>query len=223
MPERILPESELQVDVATRRGAAVTIAVVDEGILQLIAQQTPDPFEYFYRKLRLGVSTHDIFSMLLPDVPEMEGVTLVGGGADRLAETQMVRTESLRRREPVSFWSGLVRADGSGRARATFQVPDFQGALRVMAVASEQADFGSVTRVTRVRSPLILMPTFPRFLSLEEELEIPVTLRNDTGEAGVFQVRLSLEGPAQLADPATQQISDPGRPGANHLFPGPIS
>ena len=209
VPERVLPESELQIDVATRPGAAVTIAAVDEGILQLIAQQTPDPFEYFYRKLRLGVSTHDIFSMLLPDVPEMEGITLVGGGADRLAETQMVRTESLRRREPVSFWSGVVRADGSGRARATFQVPDFQGALRVMAVASEQADFGSASQVTRVRSPLILMPTFPRFLSLQEELEIPVTLRNDTGEDGVFQVRLSLQGPAQLTGPSTQQISVP--------------
>ena len=127
VPERVFPESELQIDVATRPGAAVTIAAVDEGILQLIAQQTPDPFEYFYRKLRLGVSTHDIFSMLLPDVPEMEGITLVGGGADRLAETQMVRTESLRRREPVSFWSGVVRADGSGRARATFQVPRLSG------------------------------------------------------------------------------------------------
>ena len=209
VPETVLPESELQVDVATRPGAAVTIAAVDEGILQLIAQQTPDPFQYFYRKLRLGVSTHDIFSMLLPDVPEMEGATLVGGGADRLAETQMIRTESLRRREPVSFWSGVVRADSSGRARATFQVPDFQGALRVMAVASEQEDFGSASRVTRVRSPLILMPTFPRFLSLEEELEIPVTLRNDTGGDGVFQVGLSLEGPAQLTGPSTQQVSVP--------------
>ena len=209
VPETVLPESELEVDVATRPGAAVTIAAVDEGILQLIAQQTPDPFQYFYRKLRLGVSTHDIFSMLLPDVPAMEGATLVGGGADRLAETQMVRTESLRRREPVSFWSGVVRADSSGRARYTFQVPDFQGALRVMAVASEQEDFGSASQVTRVRSPLILMPTFPRFLSLEEELEIPVTLRNDTGGDGVFQVGLSLEGPAQLAGPSTQQISVP--------------
>ena len=209
VPERVLPESELEIDVATRSGAAVTIAAVDEGILQLIAQQTPDPFEYFYRKLRLGVSTHDIFSMLLPDVPEMEGATLVGGGADRLAATQMVRTESLRRREPVSFWSGVVRADRSGRARVTFQVPEFQGALRVMAVASEQSDFGSASQVTRVRSPLILMPTLPRFLSLGEELEIPVTLRNDTGGDGAFQVRLGLKGPAQLTGPATQQISVP--------------
>ncbi len=209
VPETVLPNSELQVDVATRPGAAVTIAAVDEGILQLIAQQTPDPFQYFYRKLRLGVSTHDIFSMLQPDVPEMEGATLVGGGADRLAETQMIRTESLRRREPVSFWSGVVRADPSDRARATFQVPDFQGALRVMAVASQGEDFGSASQVMRVRSPLILMPTFPRFLSLQEELEIPVTLRNDTGGDGVFQVGLTLKGPAQLTGPSTRQVSVP--------------
>ncbi len=209
VPETVLPEGELEVEVATRAGAAVTIAAVDEGILQLIAQATPDPFEFFYRKLRLGVSTHDIFSTLLPDVPEMEGASLVGGGADRLAETQMVRTESLRRREPVSFWSGVVRADRSGRARVTFQVPEFQGALRVMAIASEEADFGSAGQLTRVRSPLILMPTFPRFLSLEEELEIPVTLRNDTGRDGAFEVRLGLEGPARLTGPATREISIP--------------
>ncbi len=207
--ESLLPHSELTVGVKTRPGASVTIAAVDEGILQLIAQDTPDPFRFFYRRLGLGVTTHDIFSMLLPEVAEMEGLTLPGGGAGQLRETQMVRTESLRRREPVSFWSGVVLADPGGRASATFHIPEFQGALRVMAVGSSESDFGSASQLTRVRSPLILMPTLPRFLSLDESLEIPVSLRNETGADGTFQVGMKLAGPARMVDSDSRELTIP--------------
>jgi len=198
VPERMRSNSKLAIDVAAAPGAVVTIAAVDEGILQLIAQRVPDPFGYFYRKLALGVATHDIYSLLLPEVKPMNKAVAGGGeGGEGLA--QFVRTEGIRRAEPVAFWSGAIEADASGKARASFDVPDFQGALRVMAVVHDADRFGSSETLVRVRDPITILATYPRFLSLSEKVELPVTIRNGTGKNGAFDVALGLTGEAAPA------------------------
>ncbi len=195
-PAELRSASRLEVAVASAPGAAVTVAAVDEGILQLIAQRTPDPFAFFYRKLRLGVRSYDTFSLLLP---EIEAPAAVGGGEGGPGEAQYVRSESIRRVKPVAFWSGVLETDASGRARAEFQLPEFAGAVRLMAVASDRDRFGSAEATTRVRDPLVLTPTLPRILSFGETLEVPVTVRNDTGRPGRFEVGLTVAGAATLS------------------------
>jgi len=172
--------------------ATVTVAAVDEGILQLIDQKLPQPFDFFYRKLALGVASSDTFGLLLPEIkPETAGG---GEGAEGLS--QHVRTEGIRRSRPVAFWSGPVDADAAGNAHVSFTLPEFQGALRIMAVAVRGERFGAAEKLTRVRTPLVLLPTFPRVLSFDETLRLPVTVRNDTGRDGTFQVTLAAQEPA---------------------------
>lgn len=201
VPAEIRPETTLDVTVSAPPESVVTIAAVDEGILQLIAQATPDPFPMFYAKRALGTESYDIFSMLFPDVPAVEGTALAGGdqGLDRLR--QFVRSEGLRRVEPVAFWTGPLVADASGKVQASFDVPEFQGALRVMAVMNKGRRFGSDHALTRVRSPLIVTPTLPRFLSPDDEILVPVTLRNDTDKDGAFSLQLDVTGNAAIDVP----------------------
>ena len=125
------PGRELPITVKTAPNAVVTVAAVDEGILQLIAQKTPEPFDFFYRKLALGVTSYDTFSLLLPELKSLTP----GGGEGAEGMGQYVRTEGIRRVQPVAFWSGPLTADKEGNARVSFKVPEFQGALRIMAVA----------------------------------------------------------------------------------------
>lgn len=205
-PEEIRPHSTLSVQVAATPEADVTVAAVDEGILQLIAQPTPDPFAHFYRKLALAVRAFDIFSLLLPEV-RIEGKSPAGGGEGEEDLAQFVRTEGIRRVEPVAFWSGVVTADADGKATVTFDVPEFQGALRLMAVAQQGKQFGSTAQITRVRDPLVLLPTFPRFLSFQETVQIPVTVHNDTSKEGSFAVTLVAEGPVTIGGDAAQTIT----------------
>lgn len=195
-PEQIRPETKLEVTLQAEPGAVVTLAAVDEGILQLIAQKTPDPFPHFYAKRALKTESFDIYSMLFPDVKPSHGLAPVGGdgGLDRLR--QFVRSEGLRRVKPVAFWSGPLVADQDGKVSFSFDVPEFQGALRLMAVASRDRRFGSAEAFTRVRSPLVLTPTLPRFLAPGDEVLVPVTLRNDTDSDGSFRVTLAVRGPA---------------------------
>jgi uncharacterized protein YfaS (alpha-2-macroglobulin family) len=197
--EQMRPENKLEIKIKTEPEAVVTLAAVDEGILQLIAQDTPDPFPTFYAKRALGIRSFDIFSLLLPEVNPTIGKVLAGGDAALDKMRQFVRTESIRRVKPVSFWSGPLKADAEGRVTYSVDVPEFQGAIRLMAVVSNGRRFSSTHAVTRVRSPLVLTTTLPRFMSTDEHALVPVTLRNDTATDGEFSVRLECQGNAVVA------------------------
>jgi uncharacterized protein YfaS (alpha-2-macroglobulin family) len=203
-PREMRPNREIAVAVKTAPNAVVTVSAVDEGILQLIAQKTPDPFEFFYRRIALGVTSYDTFSLLLPEVRP-----LPPGGGEGEEMAQYVRTEGIRRVEPVAFWSGPVEADAQGNARVSFKVPEFQGALRIMAVAVDGDRFGSAQSMTRVKDPLTILPTLPRILSFEETFQVPVTVRNDTGRPGAVQVSLAATGPVQVEKPSTRTVEIP--------------
>jgi uncharacterized protein YfaS (alpha-2-macroglobulin family) len=196
-PAELRSQRTLEVEVKTRPGALVTVAAVDEGVLQLIAQKTADPFEFFYRKLALGVSSYDTFSLLFPELMAAGGAGGDEGGGDG---AQSVRTDGLRRTKPVAFWSGPLTADGEGVGRVKFELPEFQGALRVMAVAADDRRFGSAEQRVRVRDPVVLLPTLPRSLSFDERVLVPVTVRNDTGKTATFQVKMEVEGPGSVAE-----------------------
>jgi uncharacterized protein YfaS (alpha-2-macroglobulin family) len=216
-PTEVRSQTELDVQVTAKPGSVVTVAAVDEGILQLIAQQTADPFEFFYRKLALAVNSFDTFSLLLPEVP-LEAAAEEGGGFGEAGLAQYVRTEGIRRVEPVAFWSGPVETDPDGHAEVSFELPEFQGALRLMAVALKNDEFGSSERLTRVRDPLVLLPTLPRILSFGERLEVPVTLRNDTGRRGPFAVSVELEGPADVVGEALATVEVDDGAESTHYF-----
>ncbi|MCU1230614.1 MAG: hypothetical protein JWO97_3498 [Acidobacteria bacterium] len=189
-PAELRANRTLPIDVTAEPGAIVTIAAVDEGILQLIAQKTADPFSWFYRKLALGTSTYDIFAQLLPEV-KPKGKAAAGGSESGEGQAQYVRADSIRRAKPVSYWSGPLKADANGRVHTEFAIPDFQGGIRVMAVVHRGRRFGSSEAMVRVHDPITLLPTVPRFLSVGDQVSIPITVRNDTGRAGRFSVELT--------------------------------
>ena len=213
--QEVRSQTLLSIGVETAPGAAVTVAAVDEGILQLVAQKNPDPFEHFYRRLALAVRSFDSFGLLLPDV---EGAAPAGGGAFADGEAQYVRTEGIRRVKPVAFWSGVLTADGSGKAETEIELPEFQGALRIMAVTADGRRFGAANRRLRVRDPIVLLPTLPRVLSFQESVQIPVTVRNDTGSSGPVQVSIEVSGGGEATGVSTLAPEVPDGGGATVYF-----
>ncbi len=199
-PAEVRPETRLSVRMQTEPNATVTLAAVDEGILQLINQQTPDPFPFFYAKRALRVASFDIFSLLLPEIPSLVNTAPAGGDAamDRLR--QLVRTEGIRRIKPVSYWSGILTADAAGTLEYGLDLPDFQGALRLMAVAIKDRRFSSAHLLTRVKGPLNISPTFPRSMAMDETVLIPTTLRNDSASDAEFSLSLTCTGPVRVAE-----------------------
>ncbi|QGY38648.1 alpha-2-macroglobulin family protein [Pseudodesulfovibrio cashew] len=208
-PEEIRPESELTVRIKADPGAVVTVAAVDEGILQLSGSNDPDPFGFFYARRALGVHSYDTFAMLYPDMARVMGHAKAGGGMAMMAESQFMRTGSILRVKPVSFWSGPLKADAKGDVSYTVRLPDFQGALRLVAVGLDGKRFGLSRSMTRVRSPLAVTPTLPRFLAAGDTMEMPVTLRNDLGRDGAVTMDVTAEGAVETdAQPITRDIAD---------------
>jgi hypothetical protein len=199
-PQSMRPGGKLAAEVSAPPGSIVTVAAVDEGILQLIAQKTPDPFAFFYAKRQLQVETFDTFAMLLPEVPPVMGKALAGGGDGMEDLSNFVRSQSPAART-VAFWSGPVKVGPEGKAQVSFDIPEFQGQVRLMAAGLSGRKFAAAEAKTLVKSPLVLLPSFPRFLSFDDAARVPVTVRNDTGKDGAFGVSLTATGPVKVETP----------------------
>jgi uncharacterized protein YfaS (alpha-2-macroglobulin family) len=200
-PETMRPSQPLEVSLETTGGQGavqVTLAVVDEGILRITGFDTPDPFKFFTRKRRLGITTYDLFDALLPEVDGRTATLIRTQGGDA-ARGKHLNPVSVKRVKPVALWSGLVKLDSSGKGKVKLDVPQFQGSLRVMAVAFEGDKFGSGQANVTVRDPIVLTPTLPRFVGPLDKFLMPVEVFNGTGAAAKVEVEVAIEGRIQVA------------------------
>ncbi|MGY3089789.1 uncharacterized protein YfaS (alpha-2-macroglobulin family) [Hymenobacter sp. UYAg731] len=182
------------VEITTAPRAQLTLAVVDEGILQLKNYQTPDPHAYFYQKRALEVSAFDVYPFLLPEL----GTSSSGGdAADMRNRTNPVPN---RRMKLVSKWSGVLTADGDGKVRYRVRVPQFSGALRIMAVAYKDDAFGSAEATMKVADPVVISTALPRFMSPGDTIDVPVTLTNTTKNKLGVSFSNELTGPLQAIE-----------------------
>jgi uncharacterized protein YfaS (alpha-2-macroglobulin family) len=210
-PAEIRPNREIEVQVNVNNAgnrAYLTLAAVDEGICQLTNYAAPNPMEFFYGKRALAIESYDIYGMVLPEVAPIQTKGSPGGGEDEESQIrrQNLNPVSVRRVKPVSLWSGLVKLQ-SGTAKVKFSVPQFNGTLRLMAVVSSAADFGSAQRKILVRDPIVLTPTLPRFVAPQDQFTVPVSVFNGTGRAGDFRLMVKAEGPVEFAGDSVAEVN----------------
>ena len=220
-PAKIQPEQSLPVSarLIDRNGvavanAAVTFAVVDEGICQLTHFVTPDPFAYFTRWRQLGVETRDTYSDLMPDTDRTGDV----GGDEAMMASADARHSSpvaARRVRSLAMVSDLLHTDADGVVRTSFPLPQFVGKARVMAVSFAGDRFGAAEQSTLVRSDLVVQSSWPRFAAPGDRFRVPLVIFNNSSHNGDAIVRLSAAAHAPLllpADPALPPIHvDAGR------------
>jgi hypothetical protein len=202
-PEVSRSQRVLPVTVRTAPNAQVTLAVVDEGILQLKDYQTPDPHAFFYQKRALEVNAYDLYPFLFPELTG-QASSFGGDGYDLAKRINPLTSKRVRL---VSLWSGLLQANSAGVATVKVQIPEFSGALRLMAVAYKGAAFGSAAKTMRVADPVVVSTALPRFLSPRDTLSVPVTLTNTTAKPGVARSTLSVTGPLRVVGAATTSAS----------------
>ena len=177
VPKEIEPKSTLTVDVdigKTDGPAFVTVAAVDEGILSLTDYETPNPLDDIFAKRALGVSTFDTVGWTLSMPPEGQSSTS-GGGTGRAGAGRIMPVE------PVALWSGLQKVPMSGKTTVRLEVPRYRGELRVMAHAFTPKRVGFATDKVKVRDPLPVQATTPRFLTADDQVQVPVFVTNMTG------------------------------------------
>jgi uncharacterized protein YfaS (alpha-2-macroglobulin family) len=157
--------------------APVTVAAVDEGILQLTSFRTPDPLGFFYADRALAVESSDIFGQLMPEVARPEKVSTIGGDKGAGGTPRYRSPVTARRVRPVALFT-VVRTDDQGFASTHLPIPEFAGQLRIMAVAHAGSQYGAADRRLFVRAPLLVQSSFPRFAAPGDRFVAPVTLFN---------------------------------------------
>jgi hypothetical protein len=208
-PAEMRPNGQLKVSYTVNgrnKDGYITIAAIDEGICQLTNFQPPDPFGYFFGKKRLEVSSHDIYSWILPEIEKADTSSTTSGG-EAGAIRRRISPLSVARVKPVALWSGLVKVDKNGKGFVTLNVPQFNGSLRVMAVSFSENEFGSARKDVIVRDPIVLTPTFPRFIASGDRFIVPVNVFNSTDRRDNFTVTLSASGPVETPVPGSQSVT----------------
>ncbi|MBD2766552.1 alpha-2-macroglobulin [Hymenobacter sp. BT664] len=200
------------VEITTAPLAQVTLAVVDEGILQIKNYQTPDPYGYFYQKRALEVEAFDMYPFLLPEL----GTSSSGGdAADLRRRTNPVPN---RRVKLVAKWSGVLTADAEGKVRYKVRVPQFSGALRVMAVAYKDDAFGNAEHTMKVADPVVISTALPRFMSPGDTIDVPVTFTNTTTRNAPGTASVAVTGPLRMVGEANQNVTLPPKAERRVLF-----
>jgi len=183
--------------------AMVTLAAVDEAVLRLTDFATPDPSAHFLAKRRMGVDIRDIYGRLLDGRGGETGVLRSGGGA----AGRHLGGLGARSTKVVALFSGVVALDGAGRASIPVTMPDFNGRLRLMAIAFDAKATGSASTAMIVRDPVVAELALPRFLAPGDEAQATLSVDiPDKTTTGRLEVSLTTTGPVMLTEPLAFDI-----------------
>jgi uncharacterized protein YfaS (alpha-2-macroglobulin family) len=181
--------------------AHVTVSAVDVGILNLTGFKTPDPGGYFFGQRKLPVEIRDLWGMLIDGMQGAAGAIHTGGDSSGGVEG------NLPTQEPLALFSGVVKVDDQGNASVSFDLPAFNGSVRLTAVAWSRDKVGSAQTDVTVRDSVVVAATLPRFLNVGDRSEMHVDIDNVEGEAGEYKLDLDIHGPLTAdADAMTKTV-----------------
>ena len=177
MPSVLRPEQEIQVKVSESKGKEMTytIAIVDEGLLDLTRFKTPDPWNTFYAKQALGVKTWDIFDDVIGAYGgRINQVFSIGGDGMNAGS----KNKKANRFKPVVIYKGPFYLKKGATKTHSIKIPKYIGSVRTMVVAHnpEREAYGNTEKTTPVRKPLMVLASLPRKVTPGEKVRLPITV-----------------------------------------------
>lgn len=175
--------------VAEGETAYLTLAAVDLGILNLTGFESPDPVGYYFGQRRLGVEIRDLYGRLIDGQSGAEGRVRSGGDAGAGGFQSPPPQEEL-----VALFSGPLEVGADGTATASFDIPDFNGTVRLMAVAWSPRAVGQAARDVVVRDPVVITASLPRFLAPGDRSRLLLEITHADGPAGRMGLDITAAG-----------------------------
>ncbi|MES2133136.1 MAG: MG2 domain-containing protein [Bacteroidota bacterium] len=203
------PESQEIVKVSEANGKemAYTLAVVDEGLLDITRFKTPDPWKAFYAKEALGVKTWDVYDNVIGTFGNAMSRILSIGGDDA---ANMKPENSAQRFKPMVRFIGPFHLKKGETATHKIDIPQYVGSVRVMVVAGYQGAYGNTEKAVPVRKPLMILSTLPRVLGPGEEVNLPVTVFAMEKKVKMATVTVTTDKFAQTVNGNSQIVSFSG-------------
>ena len=220
LPEKIRPRTTLQVPVkvtgADAGSAHIVISAVDLGILNLTRYTPPQPENWYFSKRQLGAVLRDLYGRLIDGLSGTTGRLRVGGDA---AAAGLAMEGNPPAEKPVSLYSGMVDLDENGEAIVSFDVPQFNGTLKLMAVAWSELKLGSASDDVIVRDPVVMTTTLPRFLAPGDRSRLLIQFDNTDGPAGDYDLAVTTSAELQPGQQVLSTITLEAGGSARQLVP----
>lgn len=208
MPEVLRPEQSFSLQVKEKSGRPMTytVAIVDEGLLDLTRFKTPNAWDKFYAREALGVKTWDVYNDVIGayggkvnQVFSIGGDEDIGGGENKNAD----------RFKPVVMYLGPFDLTKNGNNTHTVKLPNYIGSVRTMVVAGDVKTeaYGSAEKATPVRSPLMVLASLPRKISPTERITLPVTLFAMENQVKQVQVSVKTSKGIRVLGEASKALS----------------
>ena len=200
-----LKEFTIKVREKDRKPMSYTLAIVDEGLLDITSFKTPQPWRAMNQREALGVSTWDMYDDVIGAFSgKFRSILSVGGdGAIRIAAGKEKRFNPV-----VKFLGPFTLNSGTKTHRIT--LPMYVGSVRVMVVASKSGSYGSTDKTVKVTAPLMLLSTMPRSLSCGDRVKMPVNVFAMKGGISDVNVSVSVEGPLSVVGSSTKKVTFKG-------------
>jgi alpha-2-macroglobulin len=206
IPNALRPEQQFSVAVSEQQGREMTysIAIVDEGLLDLTRFKTPDPHSAFYAREALGVKSFDLYDYVIGAWGgDLERILTIGGDA----EAGPVKQKTANRFKPVVQFIGPFHLNSGQKQNHKLTLPNYIGSVRAMVVAAHKGSYGFAEKAVAVKKPLMLLATVPRVLGPGETVKLPVTIF--AMENNIKNVNVSLQSNAymEVLGSNTQQVN----------------
>ncbi len=195
VPKEVRSSAALDVTLQLDKPSGPTfavVAVVDEGILSLTSFPTPDPLGQLFARRALGVETYETIGWTMLHQPAGASSKTGGGDMGEMSEEGgALGKDRVQPVKPVALFSGLLKVPDDGKLVVPFQLPSYRGQVRVMAITSGPTKIGRAEAKVTVKDPLVIQTTFPRFVTQNDELQIPVMLQNLSG--GPLEITIAMD------------------------------
>ena len=216
MPEVLRPETNFNVTVSEKSGKPMTytLAIVDDGLLDLTNFKTPDPWNDFYSREALGIRTWDMYDNVL-GASSGSYSSLFSTGGD--ATLKPADAKANRFKPVVKFIGPFYLGKGKSQTH-TLKLPMYVGSVRAMVVAGQDGAYGNTEKTAFVRTPLMMLSTLPRVLSIQEEITVPVNIFAMENQVKNVTVSLQVSGGGVQIVGANQQSLKFTQPGDQLVF-----
>ena len=213
LPEKTEPRKALSVPVTVTGAksgdkAYVTVAAVDVGILNLTNYKVPDPENWYFGQRMMGLELRDLYGRLIDGSLGAMGKLRTGGDGAAMTSQGSPPKEKL-----VAFFSGIVELDADGKTTVDFDIPQFNGTVRIMSVAWTKDAVGHATGDVIVRDPIVLTAGMPRFMAPGDFAEMTLDIANTDAPAGDYTLSVDTTGDLSTGDAALPQkiTLEPGK------------
>jgi alpha-2-macroglobulin len=206
LPAELRPEQKFSVSVSEKSGKAMayTLAIVDEGLLDLTRFKTPDPWPSFYQREALGVKTWDLYDDVLGAYGgEIQRLLAIGGDD----QVRMPEEDKARRFKPVVLYAGPFELRAGKSNSHTFTMPQYVGSVRAMVIAAYEGAYGAAEATAPVVLPVMVQATLPRVAGPVEDITLPVTVFNMENRSRSVTVSAEASGALTLSGAASQEVA----------------